>query len=80
MNIKDYIKNKKKPLPPQEALNKYSDMSEEELMRELFNVGACSKGNTSPQELDAFYAKIESFLTAEQREKMKDLIARLKTS
>ena len=32
MNIKDYIKNKKKPLSPQEALNKYSDMSEE-LMR-----------------------------------------------
>ncbi len=80
MNIKDYIKNKQKKASPEEAFDTYSKMSEEELMQELFNVGACSKGGTTPQQLDDFYKNVESFLTAEQKEKMKNLIMQLKMS
>lgn len=80
MNIKDYIKNKKRPTNPEEAINTYSKMSEEELMQELFSVGACSKSGTTPEQLDEFYKKVESFLTAEQKEKMKNLIMQLKMS
>lgn len=78
MNIKDYIKKKKKPQTAEEAFNTYSKMSEEDLMQELFNVGSCSKGQTSPEQLDEFYKKVESFLTAEQKEKMRTLIMQLK--
>lgn len=80
MNINDYIKNKQKKASNEEAFDAYSKMSEEELMQELFNVGACSKGTTTPQQLDEFYNRIEAFLTAEQKEKMKSLIMQLKMS
>lgn len=83
MNIRDYI-NKKRPSTtpqsPEDALKMYSGMSEEELMRELFSVGACSKGGTSAKELDAFYNNVQNFLTAEQKEKMQQLIMQLKMS
>lgn len=82
MNIRDYI-NKKRPAAPQspeDAVKMYSGMSEEELMRELFSVGACSKGGTSAKELDTFYNNVQNFLTAEQKEKMQQLIMQLKMS
>lgn len=85
MNIRDYI-NKRRPAQqatpasPEEAVKMYSGMSEEELMRELFSVGACSKGGTSAGELDTFFNNVKGFLTAEQKEKMQQLIMQLKMS
>jgi hypothetical protein len=83
MNIRDFINKKQasvEPQSPEEALQMYSNMSEEELMHQLLNVGACSKGGTSAKELDAFYNNVQGFLTAEQREKMQQLIMQLKMS
>lgn len=61
-----------------EAMSKYSSMSEEQLMQELFRVGRVSSGNISAKELDEFYRKVKTFLTPEQAAKMKDLIMQLK--
>lgn len=89
MSISDYIRkkngggNKKIPnngMPDEATINKYSQMSENELMSELFNQGSVSKGQVSSEELDNFYSSASSFLTKEQREKMKYLIEQLKRS
>lgn len=86
MNIKDHIDKHKKSqeqttyFTPDEAMEKYSKMSEEELIQELFRVGACSRGGVTPEELDEFYDGIKSMLSPEQQEKMKDLITQLKMS
>lgn len=80
MKIKDYIKNKQKPTTPEDAVKMYSKMGEEELMQELFNAGACSKGKVSSDELDSFYSNVQGMLTAEQSEKMRELIIQLKQS
>lgn len=61
-----------------EAVEKYSSMSEEQLMQELFKVGSVSKGNISAGELDAFYENVKAFLTPEQSARMKELIILLK--
>ncbi|MFW5780090.1 MAG: hypothetical protein ACOCWI_01380, partial [Bacillota bacterium] len=71
VNIKDHInKNQKTDNKafdtPEEAMDNYSKMSEEELMQELFKVGACSRGGVSPEELDDFYNNIKSMLSPEQ--------------
>ena len=52
-----------------EAMSKYSSMSEEQLMQELFRVGRVSSGNISAKELDEFYGKVKTFLTPEQAAK-----------
>lgn len=93
MNVADYIRNKNKetekkqakpnedtPKSPQEALNKYSHYSEEQLMSELFRLGSLSNGRISAKELDDFYANVRSFLTPEQSERMRELITQLKNS
>lgn len=85
VNIKDHInKNKKEDdkgfETPDEAIDKYSQMSEEELMQELFRVGACSRGGVTPEELDEFFNSIKSMLSPEQQEKMTELITQLKMS
>lgn len=61
-----------------EAIDKYSSMSEEQLMQELFRVGSVSSGNVSADELDGFYGKVKAFLTPEQSARMKELISQLK--
>lgn len=88
MNIADYIRNKEKenqrraddPQSPQEALNKYSGYSEEQLMSELFRLGSLSNGRISASELDAFYSNVKGYLTPEQSARMKELITQLKNS
>ena len=62
----------------EEAVKKYSSMSEEQLMQELFRVGRVSSGNVSASELDAFYNRVKPMLTNEQSAKMKNLIMQLK--
>ena len=63
-----------------EALNKYSGLSEEQLTAELFKKGSLSNGNVSAEELDAYYRNALHFLTKEQAEKMRSLITQLKNS
>lgn len=88
MDIASYIRNKNKetekaadaPKSPEEALNKYSSYSEEQLMSELFRLGSLSTGRISAQELDNFYLQVKSYLTPEQSARMKELITQLKNS
>ncbi|NLL56443.1 MAG: hypothetical protein GX242_04440 [Clostridiales bacterium] len=94
MNIVDYIRRKEQEknrknsenndnqqnISPQDALNKYSQMSENELMTELFKEGSVSSGKVSAQELDNFYNSASGYLNQEQRNKMKMLIEQLKRS
>lgn len=90
MNIADYIRGKDReinaertggePKSPEEALNKYSGYSEEQLMSELFRLGSLSGGRISAEELDSFYANVESYLTPEQTARMRELITQLKNS
>ena len=61
-----------------EIFNRYSGMSEEQLMQELFKVGSVSGGNVSAKELDNFYESVRHYLTPEQSAKMKSLIMQLK--
>ena len=88
MDVGEYIRNKQKQsnktkeenniATTEETLNKYSKMSEEQLMQELFKVGSVSSGNVSARELDSFFNNVKLFLTPEQKEKMKRLIIQLK--
>lgn len=86
MNIAEYIRNKNKeneqetPRTPEEALNKYSNYSEEQLMSELFRLGSLSNGKISAQELDTFYDNVSAYLTPEQSARMRELITQLKNS
>jgi hypothetical protein len=65
-------------MSPEDAVKKYSAMSEEQLMQELFKVGSVSSGNVSASELDSFYDRVKGFITPEQAAKMKSLIMQLK--
>ncbi|MCI5790623.1 MAG: hypothetical protein MR239_01890 [Clostridiales bacterium] len=85
MNIHSFIRSQKKKKTVEnedfnEALNKYSGLSEEQLTAELFKKGSLSNGNVSAEELDAFYRNALPFLTKEQAEKMRSLITQLKNS
>ncbi len=85
MNIHNFIRSQKKKKTVEtedfnEALNKYSGLSEEQLTAELFKKGSLSNGNVSAEELDAFYNNALPFLTKEQAEKMRSLITQLKNS
>lgn len=85
MNIHSFIRSQKKKKTVEnedfnEALNKYSGLSEEQLTAELFKKGSLSNGNVSAEELDAFYSNALPFLTKEQAEKMRSLITQLKNS
>lgn len=85
MNIHSFIRSQKKKNTVEtenlnEALNKYSGLSEEQLTAELFKKGSLSNGNVSAEELDAFYNNALPFLTKEQAEKMRSLITQLKNS
>lgn len=62
----------------EDILSKYGKMSEEELMSELFRVGAAS--NLTDGQLDSFFNNVKQMLTAEQRERMSDLIIQLKNN
>ena len=82
MNIHSFIRSQKKKKTVEtedlnEALNKYSGLSEEQLTAELFKKGSLSNGNVSAEELDAFYNNALPFLTKEQAEKMRSLITQL---
>ena len=85
MNIHSFIRSQKKKKTVEnedfnEALNKYSGLSEEQLTAELFKKGSLSNGNVSAKELDTFYRNALPFLTKEQAEKMRSLITQLKNS
>ncbi len=83
MDVGAYIRNKQKQKEEksetssmEEAYRKYSGLSEEQLLQELFSVANSS--NVSGAELDDFYKKVKPFLTKEQSEKMQFLIMQLK--
>ena len=86
MDVGEYIRKKQQKSESKqkennninETINRYSAMSEEQLMQELFKVGRVSSGNVSAKELDGFYNSVKAFLSAEQAEKMKTLIMQLK--
>ena len=88
MDIVQYIKEKnvasksakqeEKASSPEEIYKKYAGYSEEQLMNELFRYGSLSTGKISAQELDDFYKKARPYLSAEQAERMKELIIALK--
>lgn len=80
MKIQDFINRNKQEATPEEVLNRYSGMSEEQMMQELFRVGSVSTGGTTPQQLDSFYTQVQSFLSAEQKARMDELIRQLKNS
>lgn len=89
MNIGDYIKSKKAKeakknnepvLTPEEAIGKYSNMSESDLMSELFRSAREGResGELTDESLEEFYNKARSFLTPEQAERMRELLIELK--
>ena len=77
MDVGEYIRKKERMKKGSSGdVNKYTSMSEEQLMQELFRVANAS--NVSNEELDSFYRNASPYLTPEQREKMKGLILQLK--
>lgn len=95
MNINDYIKRKygntgssadkgggksDNPVNAEETIGKYSAMSEEQLMQELFRSAEAGRQNGSLNNgmLDDFFGKVGGMLSAEQRERMTELIRQLK--
>ena len=87
MDVAEYIRRQNakveqsaEPKSYKEAIDKYANFSEEELMSELFRLGSLSSGRITEKELDDFYNKVNPYLTPEQRERMKELIIGLKNS
>lgn len=78
MNRSEPKGENKQNMNPEEFLNRYSGMSEEQLMQELFKVGSVSNGNVTAKELDDFYNNVKGVLSPEQAEKMRYLIMQLK--
>lgn len=84
MRINDYIKRKSpevdKSTSNEEMVGKYSQMSEEQLMQEMFRSASQSRSNgtLNDEMLDGFYNQAQGFLSPEQSERMKDLIRELK--
>lgn len=87
MNVRKYIDERKKAnaekessFSPQEAFSRYSGMSEEQLMREMFKAAEQGRknGSLNNDTLDSFYRNAQAFLTPEQAERMKELITELK--
>ena len=81
MDVGEYIRNKekKKAAARKEGgidVSKYTSMSEEQLMQELFRTANAS--GVSNEELDDFFKRAAPYLTPEQKEKMKNLIVQLK--
>ncbi len=77
MDVGEYIRKKERMKKNSESdAAKYTSLSEEQLMQELFRVANAS--NVSNEELDSFYRNTSPYLTPEQREKMKGLILQLK--
>jgi len=67
-------------MPTPEMVDKYSRMSEEQLMQEMFRSAADSRRNGSLTDdmLDNFYNQAQGYLSPEQTERMRDLIRELK--
>lgn len=89
MKLSDYIRNKsqqpKKEAPqnfssPEEAINAYSRMSEEDLTSEMMRVATRQKadGTFNAEELERMCASIAPMLTPEQHAKMRRLIDEVK--
>lgn len=87
MKLADYIRNKsqKKEAPrnfssPEEAINAYSRMSEEDLTSEMMRVASEQKadGTFNAEELERMCASISPMLTPEQQAKMRRLIDEVK--
>ena len=88
MDVAEYIRRQnakveqksEEQISYKDAINKYANYSEEELMSELFRLGSLSTGRIKGSDLDDFYKKVNPYLTPEQRERMKELIIGLKNS
>lgn len=84
MNINDYIRRKnggsKPRLTPEEAIEKYSAMTEQELMGELLKTAERGRedGELDNKMLDDIRSKVAPLLTPEQAGKLNDLIEGLK--
>ena len=87
MKLADYIRNKsqQKAAPqsfsgPEEAINAYSKMSEEDLTSEMMRVATQQKadGTFNAEELERMCASIAPMLTPEQHAKMRRLIEEIK--
>lgn len=84
MNINDYIRRKNKGskphLTPEEAIEKYSGMSEQELMEELLKTAERGRedGELDNKTLDDIRSKVAPLLTPEQASKLNDLVEGLK--
>lgn len=67
-------------MPSPEMMDKYSRMSEEQLMQEMFRSAASSRANgqLTDDMLDSFYHQAQGFLSPEQSERMRELIRELK--
>ena len=77
MDVGEYIRKKERMKQNQgNNVEKYTSLSEEQLLQELFRVANSS--GVSNEELDSFYQNASPYLTPEQREKMKGLILQLK--
>lgn len=87
MKLSDYIRNKSQNNPkstekpqnfatPEEAINAYSKMSEEDLTSEMMRVASAQKadGTFNARELERMCASISPMLTPEQQAKMRRLI------
>lgn len=87
MKLSDYIKNKgqSRETPqtfasPEDAINAYSRMSEEDLTSEMMRVAGQQKadGTFDPAELERLCATMSPMLTPEQNAKMRRLIEEVK--
>ena len=77
MDVGEYIRNKNKTQNNTGMdFGRYSSMGEEQLVQELFRTA--NESNVTNEELDGFFERAKPYLTAEQREKMKNLIMQLK--
>jgi hypothetical protein len=64
-----------------EEINKFNGKSESELMSELFNMARKNKsdGTLADADLDAFKEQIAPYLSAEQNERLTQIVNQLKT-
>jgi hypothetical protein len=67
-------------ISPEEMIDKYSRMSEEQLMQEMFRSASASRasGQLTDEMLDSFYNQAKCYLSPEQSERMSELIRELK--
>ena len=78
-NFKDYIKNKN--TSPEEKIKEYSGKSESELYAELISLASKGKedGTLNEKSINDFQEKISPVLNEEQREKLQEILNKLRS-